>query len=179
MLVAERSVAPAVVKRRLNTSGLGGFLPDVAQKAPRAAASTITRGTAALCPASGGALELCSLATSYGRGLSPCGGPEIGTAQRRRQFPGCRIGHPNFAGPCEAAMLLLLIGATLAIVGIVLLAAPPIWRDRLSGGRPRATAGATLEPRRPGAGFKLATNGPGLALLALGGVLLLAAAFLH
>ena len=76
-------------------------------------------------------------------------------------------------------MLLLLMGATLAIVGIVLLAAPPIWRDRLSGGKPHATAGATLEPPRPGAGFNLTTNWPGLALLVLGSVLLLAAAFLH
>ena len=76
-------------------------------------------------------------------------------------------------------MLLLVLGAALMIVGIVFLAGPPIWRDRISGGKPRATAGATLEPQRPGSGFRLTTNWPGLALLVLGGVLLLAAAFLH
>ena len=75
-------------------------------------------------------------------------------------------------------MLFLLIGAALVIIGIVLLASPPIWRGRLSGGRPRPTAGATLEPPQPGAGFKLTSNWPGLALFVLGGVLLLAGAFL-
>ena len=39
-------------------------------------------------------------------------------------------------------MLFLLVGAMLAIIGIVLLAAPPIWRGRLSGGKPRAVATA-------------------------------------
>ena len=76
-------------------------------------------------------------------------------------------------------MLLLLLGAALMIIGIVLLAGPPIWRERLSGGQPRTTAGATLEPLRPGAGFRLTSHWPGLALLMLGSVLLLAAAFLH
>ena len=76
-------------------------------------------------------------------------------------------------------MLLLLLGAALMIIGIVLLAGPPIWRERLSGGKPRATAGATLEPPRPGAGFRLTTNWPGLALLVLGCVLLLGGAFLQ
>jgi hypothetical protein len=74
-------------------------------------------------------------------------------------------------------MPFLLIGATLAIIRIVLLTAPPIWRGRLSGGKPRAVAGATLEPPQPGAGFKLTTNWPDLALLVLGGALLLAVAF--
>ena len=76
-------------------------------------------------------------------------------------------------------MLFLLIGATLAIIGIVLLAGPPIWRGRLSGGQPRSTAGATLEPPQPGAGFKLTSNWPGLTLLLLGCVLLLGGAFLQ
>ena len=78
-----------------------------------------------------------------------------------------------------AAMVYLLIGAALAIIGIVLLAGPPIWRGRLSAGKPRATAAATLEPPQPGAGFKLTSNWPGLALHVLGCVLLLGGAFLQ
>ena len=76
----------------------------------------------------------------------------------------------------DEATMLLLLGAALMIIGIVLLAGPPIWRERLSGGKPRAVAGATLEPPKPGAGFKLSTNWPGLALIVLGGGLLLARA---
>ena len=68
-------------------------------------------------------------------------------------------------------MLLILIGALLVLAGIVVLAAPPIWLARLSGGRPRpTTARATLEPPKPGAGFNLAANWPGLALMGLGGL---------
>jgi hypothetical protein len=105
--------------------------------------------------------------------------PSRGTTYRRRRFPFCQASHGILPGLHEAFMLFLLIGATLAIVGIVLLAGPPIWRDRLSGGKPRATAGATLEPPRPGAGFTLTTNWPSLALFVLGCVLLLGGAFLH
>ena len=86
------------------------------------------------------------------------------------------------------------LGALLVISGVLLLAAPPIWRGHLSerllraappvwrgqgreGRQARAAAAPdTLEPRDPGAGFELATNWPGLALIALGGVLLLARA---
>ena len=71
-------------------------------------------------------------------------------------------------------MLFILLGALLVVVGVVLLATPPIWLGRLSGRRaPSAEARDTLEPRRPGAGFELATNWPGLALIALGAALLL------
>jgi hypothetical protein len=75
-------------------------------------------------------------------------------------------------------MLLILIGALLVLAGIVVLAAPPpIWLARLSGGRPQpTTARATFEPPRPAARFNLAGKWPGLALMALGGILLLAAA---
>ena len=85
------------------------------------------------------------------------------------------------------------LGALLVITGVLLLAAPPIWRGklserllraappvwrvRLSGRDDRVVAARdTLEPRDPGAGFELATNWPGLALVALGAVLLLARA---
>ena len=46
----------------------------------------------------------------------------------------------------EATMLLLLLGAALMLIGIVHLAGPPIWRERLSGGKPRAVAGAGSSP---------------------------------
>jgi hypothetical protein len=75
-------------------------------------------------------------------------------------------------------MLLILIGALLVLTGIVVLAGPPIWLARLSGGAPRPTvARSSLEPTKPGAGFNLAANWPGLALMAVGGALLLAATF--
>jgi hypothetical protein len=71
-------------------------------------------------------------------------------------------------------MLFILLGALLVVAGVVFLAAPPIWLGRLSGRRaPSAEARATLEPRRPGAGFELAANWPGLALIVLGAALLL------
>jgi hypothetical protein len=74
-------------------------------------------------------------------------------------------------------MVMIWLGALLVVGGLVLLAAPPIWRGRLSGGRPASPAAAdTLEPRRPAAGFGLATNWPALALVALGAVLLLVGA---
>jgi hypothetical protein len=74
-------------------------------------------------------------------------------------------------------MLVIWLGALLVVGGLVLLAAPPIWRGRLSGGRsPSPVAGDTLEPRRPAAGFGLATNWPALALVVLGAVLLLVGA---
>ena len=78
----------------------------------------------------------------------------------------------------EANMLIIFwLGALLIVGGVVLMAAPPIWRGRLSERRSRsAVADRTLEPRRPGAGFGLRTNWPGLALIALGVILLLVGA---
>lgn len=72
-------------------------------------------------------------------------------------------------------MAVTLLGALLILGGLVLLAAQPIWQGRLSTGR-RATAVTpepTLEPSRPGAGFSFKENWPGLALMVLGGLLLL------
>src|SRR5881296_1135411 len=63
--------------------------------------------------------------------------------------------------------------------------AQAIWRGQLSDSRRRRTSSAvrrdtlephTLEPRRPGVGFGLKTNWPGLVLTVLGGFLLLAGA---
>jgi hypothetical protein len=92
----------------------------------------------------------------------------------------------------EANMWGIWLGALLVISGVLLLAAPPIWRGRLSerllratppvwrarssGKQARVAAQDTLEPREPGAGFELATSWPGLTLIVLGGVLLLASA---
>jgi hypothetical protein len=74
-------------------------------------------------------------------------------------------------------MLAIWLGALLIVVGLVLSAAPPLSRARLSGrSAPSPRAGDTLEPRKPGAGFDPAKNWPGLALIALGVVLMLSAA---
>jgi hypothetical protein len=75
-------------------------------------------------------------------------------------------------------LVIFWLGALLVASGVLLIVGPPIWRARLSGRRSRsATAAAgTLEPRRPGAGFGLKRNWPGLALVALGAILLLVGA---
>jgi hypothetical protein len=75
-------------------------------------------------------------------------------------------------------MPLVWLGALLVFSGVVFTAVQAIWRGRLSGRRSRAAtvASNTLEPRKPGAGLGLGTNLPGLALVALGALLLLAAA---
>jgi hypothetical protein len=71
-------------------------------------------------------------------------------------------------------MLVVWLGALLFIGGLLYMAAQPIWRARLSGRpSPSPSAGQTLEPAQPGAGFRLTTNWPGLALLAIGAILML------
>jgi hypothetical protein len=75
----------------------------------------------------------------------------------------------------EARMAVTLLGALLVLGGLVLLAAQPMWQGRLSTGRraSEATPEPTLEPSKPGAGFSFKENWPGLALMALGFILLL------
>jgi hypothetical protein len=76
-------------------------------------------------------------------------------------------------------MLFIWIGAFLVIVGVLFTAAQAIWRGRLSEARPArfGAAGGTLEPRGANmGGFGLKANWPGLALMAVGGALLLAGA---
>jgi hypothetical protein len=74
-------------------------------------------------------------------------------------------------------MLVIWVGALMVFGGLIALAAPPIWRARLSGRRAGAArAGDTLEPTRPGAGFGITRNWPGLILIVLGAILLLVAA---
>ena len=70
-------------------------------------------------------------------------------------------------------MILIWLGALLIIVGVVVAAAPPILRGRLSrlrrvdSGRPSNT----LEPNRPAKGFR--ASWPGLAMIGVGAVLML------
>jgi hypothetical protein len=76
-------------------------------------------------------------------------------------------------------MLVIWLGALFVLGGVVFMMAQPIWRGRLSDASKRTSSGAprdTLEPRRPGAGFTLKANWPGLVLIVLGGILLLAGA---
>ena len=76
-------------------------------------------------------------------------------------------------------MLTIWLGVLFVLVGVLYLVAKAIWKGPMSGsGGTRAEAtGPTLEP--PGSGisvFGLSRNWPGLALMALGGILLLAGA---
>ena len=80
-------------------------------------------------------------------------------------------------------MLVIWLGVLFVIGGVLFMAAQPIWRWRLSDARrtssavPRDTLEPhTLEPRKPGAGFGLKANWPGLVLIVLGGILLLVGA---
>ena len=78
------------------------------------------------------------------------------------------------------SILFIWTGALLFIGGVLFTAAQALWRGRLSEARqarPGTTSG-TLEPP-PGersSGFGLKANWPGLAMLALGAILLLAGA---
>ncbi len=77
-------------------------------------------------------------------------------------------------------MLVIWLGALFVLGGLLFMAAQPIWRGRFSDAK-RTTPGVprgTLEPRRPGAGFGLKANWPGLVLIVLGGILLLVGAAL-
>jgi hypothetical protein len=80
-------------------------------------------------------------------------------------------------------MLVIYLGALFVFGGVLFMVAQPLWRGRLSAARrtrqigtpSSEISGATLEPRRPGAGLGLKENLPGLLLIVLGGVLLLRA----
>jgi hypothetical protein len=79
-------------------------------------------------------------------------------------------------------MLVILLGALLVIGGLLYTATEALKRGRLSGttGPAAEVRDGTLEPARHGVGFLgIAGNWPGLAMMALGAVLLLVgAAFL-
>jgi hypothetical protein len=73
-------------------------------------------------------------------------------------------------------MTLIWLGALLVFGGVLQMAFQPIWRGRLSG-RARLRSGPnTLEPERPGSGFEIKSNWPGLVMVALGAASLLAGA---
>lgn len=76
-------------------------------------------------------------------------------------------------------MLSIWLGALMILCGLLYMAAQAIWRGPLSdAGRRRSPAAAdTLEPGRRGVRFLgLASNWPGLVLIAVGVFLLIAAA---
>jgi hypothetical protein len=73
---------------------------------------------------------------------------------------------------------LVWLGALLVLGGVVFMGVQPLLRGRLSGGKRLRSGEAsnTLEPERPAEGFGIKANWPGVALIALGAVLLLAGA---
>lgn len=73
-------------------------------------------------------------------------------------------------------MTLILLGALLIIAGVVYTAIQPMMKGRLSRVRPVTPArpGNTLEPQVPARGFGLGSNWPGLLMIGIGTVLLLA-----
>jgi hypothetical protein len=75
-------------------------------------------------------------------------------------------------------MLVMWLGAALALGGILFLAFQAIWRGPLSERRRSRSAGATLEPRTPGPDgvFGLKANWLGFVLIGLGAILLVAGA---
>ena len=75
-------------------------------------------------------------------------------------------------------MLSVWLGALLVVAGLLFTAYQAIARGRMSDARrSRSPAGETLEPRGGRGAFSLETNWPGLALIAIGGILLLTAPF--
>jgi hypothetical protein len=75
-------------------------------------------------------------------------------------------------------MVFILIGALLFIVGVVFIVIQPL-QGRLSRARSTGPAAQskTLEPKQPGKGMDIRSNWPGLLMLGLGAVLLLAGVF--
>ena len=75
-------------------------------------------------------------------------------------------------------MLVTWLGVLMVLGGVLFMVYQPIWRGRLSDAKrkPSELPHDTLEPRRPGAGFELKANWPGLVLIVLGGILLLVGA---
>jgi hypothetical protein len=77
----------------------------------------------------------------------------------------------------EAAMTIILLGGLLVTAGVLFMTYKAIWRGRLSSRKPpMAPDGDTLEPRGPSEAFDVRANWPGLALFALGSILLLVGA---
>ena len=73
-------------------------------------------------------------------------------------------------------MALIWLGVLLVFVGVLQMAFQPISRSRFSGGKWLRSGRDTLEPERPGSGFDIKSNWPGLVMVALGGAFLLTGA---
>ena len=75
-------------------------------------------------------------------------------------------------------MLVIWLGVLFVLGGLLFMAYQSIWRGRLSDAKRTSSEVPhdTQEPRRPGAGFGPKANWPGLVLIVLGGILLLAGA---
>jgi sulfite exporter TauE/SafE len=74
-------------------------------------------------------------------------------------------------------MFLMGLGALLVLVGILYMARSAIWRGPLSGPESSRPVRDTLEPPRRSMRFLgLGTNWPGILLMAVGAVLLVAGA---
>ncbi len=71
-------------------------------------------------------------------------------------------------------MTVIYVGVLLVIGGVLFIAYKAIWRGRLSGASRRAAIveSTTLEPQGRSAAFDPKANWPGLALIALGAILL-------
>jgi hypothetical protein len=78
-------------------------------------------------------------------------------------------------------MLVVWLGGFLVIAGLLYLARQTIWRGRMSEATSSRAApqGPTLEPARRGVRFLgLGSNWPGIAMMAVGAILLLSWAIL-
>jgi drug/metabolite transporter (DMT)-like permease len=75
-------------------------------------------------------------------------------------------------------MLVIWLGVLFVLGGLLFMAYQAIWRGRLSDAKRTSSEVPhdTLEPRRSGAGFGMKAIWPGLVLIVLGGLLLLAGA---
>ena len=85
------------------------------------------------------------------------------------------MGEYNLA---EARMLVIWLGVLFVIGGLLFMAYQSIWRGRLSDAKRKSSEVPhnTLEPRRTAPGFGLKAIWPGLVLIVLGGILLIAGA---
>lgn len=83
-------------------------------------------------------------------------------------------------GQKRGEMAIILIGALLTIAGLVYMAGAAIRRGQLSGGSaPAGSTGPTLEPPRRGLRFLgLSQDWPGLLMMGVGILMLLAVAIL-
>ena len=74
----------------------------------------------------------------------------------------------------DVGMIVILMGTLLFFGGVLFMAYVAIWRGRLSGASRRdpMVESPTLEPKGRSAAFDPRANWPGLALIALGSILI-------